>query len=156
LLKAKREALARGEYGREAFAEKIGVAKSTVQHAEMGPDVPQIDTCAKLIEGTGSTLSEFFLELETPDRSDLITAQKERKDPQSNPAEAVAHAAPVPAVIIDLALIQRTILESVDNLAAVIERVGDRVAASQQRSPGVGANAPVRRSRPGRVRSKTG
>lgn len=55
--------------GRDRLAEKADVAASTVQNAEMGPDVPGIDTVARLIEAMPNlTLSDFFLQLEQKNR----------------------------------------------------------------------------------------
>ncbi len=64
-LRAEREARIGG---RDRLAGKVGLAKSTIQNAEMGPDIPGIDTVARLIEGMpGLTLSSFFAKLETHD-----------------------------------------------------------------------------------------
>jgi DNA-binding XRE family transcriptional regulator len=158
LLRAKRELLARGEKGRERFAERIGVNKSTVQNAEMGPDIPGIDTCAKIIEGVGYTLSEFFRELESQDKSatqtvisshtsSLQSDNEAHKDRPHLPVEAFDHAAPVHAATIEVALLQRFVTEAFDGLYALIERIGDHVGASQQRPTSPPAHAPVRRPR---------
>lgn len=50
--------------GRDKLAEKIGRAPSTIQSAELGPDMPGIDTVAAIIEGSNSTLWEFFAKLD--------------------------------------------------------------------------------------------
>lgn len=56
--------------GRDRLADKVGVAKSTIQNAEIGPDVPGIDTVARLIEAMpGLTLEEFFAKIERGQRS---------------------------------------------------------------------------------------
>lgn len=62
---ALREAREAKDIGRDALATKIGRAKSTIQSAEMGPDVPGVDTVALIVEGLGLTLSDFFLQLES-------------------------------------------------------------------------------------------
>lgn len=69
-LKKARKALAGG---RDHFAEKVGVNKTTIQNAENGPDIPKIDTVAKLVEGMGLTLSSFFAEIEAGATSSLHT-----------------------------------------------------------------------------------
>jgi DNA-binding XRE family transcriptional regulator len=52
-------------FGRDALAEKIGIAKTTIQNAEVGPDMPGIETVARIIEGLpGYSLSAFFRQLE--------------------------------------------------------------------------------------------
>lgn len=164
LLRKKRERLPRGERGREAFARKVGLNKSTVQDAEVGPTVPQIDSCAKMIEGAGCTLSAFFQELEETLRKDknsdetvLHTAYKERHNPlQSHPhpaPEVVAHA-PIPTPF-DAELMQNVIVHGFEFIAAAIERIGDRLVASQQRSPGVDTHPPARRTAGRHSRRKT-
>lgn len=50
--------------GRNKLAAKVGLAKSTIQNAEMGPDIPGIETVARLVEGMGLTLSSFFAQIE--------------------------------------------------------------------------------------------
>jgi ribosome-binding protein aMBF1 (putative translation factor) len=37
--------------GREKLADKTGINKTTIQNAEVGPDIPGIDTVARLVEG---------------------------------------------------------------------------------------------------------
>lgn len=51
--------------GRDKLALRAKVNKSTVQNAEQGPDIPGIDTIAKLVEAMPDlTLSEFFRRVE--------------------------------------------------------------------------------------------
>lgn len=63
LLRVEREARVGG---RDKLAEAAGVNRTTIQNIETGPDMPGIETIAKLIEAMpGLSLSAFFLELET-------------------------------------------------------------------------------------------
>lgn len=81
LIRAERESRVGG---REKFAERIGIAKSTVQNIEVGPDIPGIDTVARIIEGMpGLTLSAFFARIEV-----LLAGVKQNHD-RSTPAKAV-------------------------------------------------------------------
>lgn len=51
--------------GRERLAELSGVNKTTIQNAELGPDIPGIDTIAKLVEAMPDlTLASFFTRVE--------------------------------------------------------------------------------------------
>lgn len=51
---------------REKHAALAGVNKGTIQRAEVGPDIPGIDTVARLIEAMpGLTLSSFFAQIES-------------------------------------------------------------------------------------------
>jgi transcriptional regulator with XRE-family HTH domain len=61
VLRAEREARVGG---REKLADKTGINKTTIQNAEIGPDIPGIDTVARLVEGIGLTLPSFFEQIE--------------------------------------------------------------------------------------------
>lgn len=61
---ALREARESKRLGRDVLAKKIGRAKSTIQGAEMGPDVPGVDTVALILEGLGIPAWEFFLQFD--------------------------------------------------------------------------------------------
>lgn len=53
--------------GRDKLADRAGVNKTTIQNAESGPDIPKIDTIARLVEAMpGLSLSAFFLQIEQP------------------------------------------------------------------------------------------
>ena len=77
LLKRERQARVGG---RAALAQKAGVAASTIQNIETGPDVPGIETLAKLVEGMGMNLADFFsrlsagIKLATPAAADQEAA----------------------------------------------------------------------------------
>lgn len=74
------ERVARG-IGRDALATQIGVAKSTIQSAEMGPDMPGIETVAKIVEALqGLTLAQFFARLEV-----VKTTERSVQDPPAAP-----------------------------------------------------------------------
>lgn len=50
---------------RAKHAKLAGVSQTTIQNAEMGPDVPGIDTVARLVEAMpGLTLKDFFGKIE--------------------------------------------------------------------------------------------
>lgn len=96
--------------GREKLAGKIGIAKSTIQSAELGPDIPQIDTVARIIEGSGLTLSEFFAVLENP-RADLQNeVLRDEPQPVQDAASVIdevrPHGPPLPPVVIGHAELQ--------------------------------------------------
>lgn len=62
VLRAEREARVGG---REKHAGLSGINKTTIQNAEIGPDVPGIDTVAKLVEAMpGLSLEDFFRKIE--------------------------------------------------------------------------------------------
>lgn len=88
-LRAERERLIGS---RDKLAEKTGINKTTIQNAENGPDMPGIDTIARLIEGTGLSLSEFFLrmdDLPTADPSDRTAVAASRRNPSYGPSRSV-------------------------------------------------------------------
>lgn len=84
--------------GRDRLAANIGVAKSTVQNAEMGPDVPGIDTVARLVGGMpGLTLAEFFAKVEEPaimdpaaDTGQRLASEIDDDSPQFESEERIA------------------------------------------------------------------
>src|SRR5438309_359454 len=79
--------------GRDKLAARIGIAKSTIQGAEMGPDIPGIDTVAKMIEAMpGLTLSSFFAQIEG-----LPATAEAREDQSSLAGQAVADEPPTEA-----------------------------------------------------------
>lgn len=66
-LRAAREAK---KVGRNTIAKKIGVSQSTIQSAEVGPDMPGIDTVARIIEAIPDlTLGRFFAQLDAAEPS---------------------------------------------------------------------------------------
>lgn len=70
--------------GRDTLADLAGVNRTTIQNAEMGPDIPGIDTVAALIESMpGLRLSEFFRALET---DALLPEEAEMKIPAHPPS----------------------------------------------------------------------
>ncbi len=115
--------------GREKLADKIDVSKSTVQNAEMGPDIPGIDTVARLIEGMGLTLSEFFAALEPNNDSVLPGADTISHSVRASPKEASHGSSGVSASLSeeDLATIFRALAERLGgSTLSAIERAQNR------------------------------
>lgn len=87
LLRSEREARVGG---RDKLAERVGVAKSTIQNAEIGPDIPGIDTVARLIEAMpGLTLSSFFARVEDVERWEPELDAREAGPSLQRPADTL-------------------------------------------------------------------
>lgn len=76
---------------RAKLVERCGapaMSPTTIQNAELGPDMPGIDTVARLVEAMGLTLSTFFAQLERSQNQGLPLDASLLQDPAFPGAEA--------------------------------------------------------------------
>lgn len=114
--------------GREKLAQLADVHKTTIQNIEVGPDMPGIETVAKLIESMpGMSLSEFFGQLEQKNlsASQKTAVSRDTQSPASTPKGLPDHGPTVlrQAVAVDP---DRAIADAYRQLADAYEQRGLR------------------------------
>ena len=112
--------------GRMKLAERTGLAASTIQSAEVGPDIPSIETIARFLDGCGLTLSKFFARIDGSQQSDSQGhSESETAVLKKGNREAHNSASPMTAGDADGAALRESPEVALDRIRFALREAGD-------------------------------